>query len=60
MKDWSVEKADRVTMSVFGFIFLIPIVLIAAVLVGYALFSAFGWLATMGRGNHHAARADLP
>jgi hypothetical protein len=45
--NWSDEQADRITMRTLGYVVLAPIALIVAVLVGIALFSAFGWFATI-------------
>jgi hypothetical protein len=48
--NWSDEEADRITMRTLGFVVLSPIALFVAVLAGVALFSAFGWLATIHHG----------
>jgi hypothetical protein len=45
--DWSVEKEDQTFTRTFGYIVLAPILLVVAVIAGFALFSAFGWLATI-------------
>lgn len=45
--DWSNDKSDRAFKWTFGLIFLGPLVLVAAVVGGYFLLSAFGWFATI-------------
>jgi hypothetical protein len=45
--DWSAEKEDQTITRTFGSIVLAPILLVVAVVAGFALFSAFGWLATI-------------
>jgi hypothetical protein len=49
--NWSVEQTDRIfdrIAQTLGYVVLAPIALIiVAVLAGVALFSAFGWLATI-------------
>jgi uncharacterized membrane protein YdjX (TVP38/TMEM64 family) len=45
--DWSNAKTDRTLKWMFGLIILVPLSLIAAVVGGYFLLSAFGWFATI-------------
>ena len=45
--NWTDEQIDQVTMRTLGYVVLVPVAIVAAVLVGIALFSAFGWLATI-------------
>jgi hypothetical protein len=41
------EQEDRAVTLTFGYIVAGPIILLIAVLAGFALFSMFGWLATI-------------
>jgi hypothetical protein len=45
--NWAAEKEDQTIMRTLGYILLAPILLVLAVIAGFALFSAFGWLATI-------------
>jgi hypothetical protein len=44
---WSAEKEDQAFMQTLGYLVLVPILLVLAVIAGFALFSTFGWLATI-------------
>ena len=46
-KGWTVEQEDRAAKRALSYLFLTPVVLAAVVLAGIALYSAFGWLATI-------------
>jgi hypothetical protein len=43
--DW--RRVDRAIDRTLAYMVLVPIALVAAVLIGFALFSAFGWLSTI-------------
>jgi hypothetical protein len=45
--DWSVEKEEQTIMRTLGYIVLAPVLLVVAIIVGLALYSAFGWFATI-------------
>jgi hypothetical protein len=45
--NWSNERTDRTIKWTFGLIILAPVILIIAVVGGYFLLSAFGWLTTI-------------
>lgn len=45
--NWTAEEEDRAATRTLGYIVLIPIILVAVIVTGYALFSLYGWLATI-------------
>lgn len=45
--NWTPEQEDQVATRTLGYVFLAPFLLVGIVLIGIALFSAFGWLATV-------------
>lgn len=47
ISNWSVEESDHAVGKVFGWIIAAPVIVAALVLVGWALFSFLGWLATI-------------
>jgi Ca2+/Na+ antiporter len=47
LKNWTVEQEDRAFTRTFGYIFGVPIILVAFILAGWVLFSTFGWLASI-------------
>jgi len=47
LKNWNIEQEDRVVMRTIGFVIVARLVLIIAVVAGFELYAAFGWLATI-------------
>jgi protein-S-isoprenylcysteine O-methyltransferase Ste14 len=45
--NWSTDKEDQTIMQTLGYIVLAPILVLIIVIAGFALFSAFGWFATI-------------
>lgn len=46
-KNWTAEKEDQLFMRTAGYLVLVPIMIVVAIFLGFALFSTFGWLATI-------------
>lgn len=46
-RNWTGDQTDSVIMRTLGFIVLAPIALVAIVIVGFALYAAFGWFGTI-------------
>jgi hypothetical protein len=46
-KGWSDEQTDKAAMRAIGYTALAPIALVAALLLGFAVYSFFGWLAAI-------------
>ncbi len=47
IKNWTPEQEDKIFSRTLGWIVAAPIVVVVAAIAGVALYSAFGWLATI-------------